>query len=160
MFCGKMSHNLIVKTHYKTLRAIYDTQSRSSEELLHLNGKKKTYTKNLQILMVEVYKCLNNINPPFTWDNFKQKNNPYNLRNTQLLELSKCWVNVTLFKEALLWNKPLNHFKEEKSLIHFKNKIGGIDRKVLVVSAIKLPTCKKCAYAKKKFKSAIKYLYF
>ena len=90
MFCGKRSHNLIVKTHYKTLRAIYDTQSRSSEELLHLNGKKKTYTKNLQILMVEVYKCLNNINPPFTWDYFKQKNNPYNLRNTQLLELSKC----------------------------------------------------------------------
>ena len=38
--------------------------------------------------MVEVYKCLNNINPPFTWDYFKQKNNPYNLRNTQLLELS------------------------------------------------------------------------
>ena len=82
MFCGKMSDNLIVKTLYKTLRAIYDTQSRSYEELLHLNGKKKTYTKNLQILMVEIYKCLNNINPPFTWDYFKQKNNPYNLRNT------------------------------------------------------------------------------
>ena len=25
MFCGKMSDNLIVKTHYRTLRAIYDT---------------------------------------------------------------------------------------------------------------------------------------
>ena len=28
MFCGKMSDNLIVKTDYRTLRAIYDTQTR------------------------------------------------------------------------------------------------------------------------------------
>ena len=128
MFCGKMSDNLIVKTHYRTLRAIYDTQTRSYEELLHLSGKKKIHTQNLQILMVEVYKCLNNISPPFTWDYFKQKNTPYHLRNTQLLELSKCrtktyGLNTTLFKGALLWNKLPNHFKEAKSLIHFKNKI-------------------------------------
>ena len=85
-----MSDNLIVKTHFRTLRAIYDTQTRSYEELLHLSGKKKIHMQNLQILVVEVYKCLNNISPPFTWDYFKQKNTPYHLRNTQLLELSKC----------------------------------------------------------------------
>ena len=68
-----MSDNLIVKTHYRT-------QTRSYEELLHLSGKKKIHTQNLQILMVEVYKCLNNISPPFTWDYFKQKNTPYHLR--------------------------------------------------------------------------------
>ena len=73
MFCGKMSGNLNVKTHYRTLRAIYDTQTRSYEELLHLSVKKKIYTQNLQILMVEVYKCLSNISPLFTWDYFKQK---------------------------------------------------------------------------------------
>ena len=39
--------------------------------------------------MVEVHKCRNNISPPFTWDYFEQKNNSYDLRNTQLLELSK-----------------------------------------------------------------------
>ena len=53
--------------------AIYDKQTRSYQELLHLSGKKKIHTQNLQILMVEVYKCLNNISPPFTWDYFKQK---------------------------------------------------------------------------------------
>ena len=106
MFCGKMSDNLIVKTHYRTLRAIYDTQTRSYEELLHLSGKKKIHTQNLQILMVEVYKCLNNISLPFIWDYFKQKNTPCHLRNTQLLELSKCrtktlnGLNTTLLKGA------------------------------------------------------------
>ena len=44
MFSSKMSDNLIVKTHYKTLRAIYDTQTRSYEEILHLSGKKKIHT--------------------------------------------------------------------------------------------------------------------
>ena len=122
------SDNLIVKTHYRTLRAIYDTQTRSYEELLHLSGKKKIHTQILQTLMVEVYKCLNNLSPPFKWDYFKQKNTPYHLRNTQLLELSKCrtktyGLNRTLFKGMLLWNKMSNHFKEAKSLIHFKNKI-------------------------------------
>ena len=78
--------------------------------------------------MVEVYKCLNNISPPFTWDYFKQRNTPYQLRKTQLLELSKCrtktyGLRTTLFKGWLLWNKMPNHFKEAKSLIHFKNKI-------------------------------------
>ena len=82
MFCGNMSDNLIGKTHYRTLRAIYDTQTRSYEELLHLSEKTKIHTQNLQILMAEVYKCLNNISPPFTWDYFKQKITPYHLSNT------------------------------------------------------------------------------
>ena len=68
MFCDKMSDNLIVKTRHRTLRAIYDTQTRSYEELLHISRKKKIHTQNLQILMDEIYICLNNISPTFTWD--------------------------------------------------------------------------------------------
>ena len=114
MFCSKMSDNLIVKTHYRTLRAIYDTQTRSYEELLHLSGKKKIHTQNLQILMIEIYKCFNNISPPFTWDYFKQTNTPHHFRNTQLLELSKCRTKTG----ALLWNKLPNHFKEAKETMY------------------------------------------
>ena len=40
-----MSDNLIVKTHYRTLRAMYDTKTRSYEELLDLSGKKKSIHK-------------------------------------------------------------------------------------------------------------------
>ena len=48
MFCSKMSGNLFVKTHYRTLRATYDTQTRPYDELLHLSGKKKIHAQNLQ----------------------------------------------------------------------------------------------------------------
>ena len=37
--------------------------------------------------MAEVHKCLNNISPVFTWEYFKQKHNPYSLRNTQPFKL-------------------------------------------------------------------------
>ena len=47
MFCCNTIDNRIVKTHYGALRAIYDTQTRSYEELLHLSGKKKIHTQNL-----------------------------------------------------------------------------------------------------------------
>ena len=95
-----------MKTDYKTLRAVYDTQTRSYEELLDLSERKKIHTQNLQILMVEVYKCLNNLSSPFTWDYFKQKNNSCNLRNVQLLELSNCrtksyGLNTALFKGGI-----------------------------------------------------------
>ena len=130
MFYGKMSENRIVKTLYRTLRAIYDTQAQSHEELLDLSRRKKIHGQNL---MVEVYKCLNNISPPFIWDYFKQKNDLYSLRNTQLLELRKYrsktyGLNTALFKGAITAlficrEKLPNHFKEAKSLTYFKNKI-------------------------------------
>ena len=90
IFYDKMSDNPIVKTQYRALKAICDTQTRSYEELLHLSQKKKIHTQNLQILMIGVYKCLNNISLSFTCDYFKQKINPDNLRNKQQLELKKC----------------------------------------------------------------------
>ena len=107
--------------------------------------------------MVEVYKCLSIISRPFTWDYFKRKNSPYNLRNTQLLELTKGrtktnGLNTTLFKGTLLYNKLLNH----NLLYLLKIKFGNGQRgQVLVVSALKLSTFKKCTYVKKMFKSVV-----
>ena len=163
-----MNDNLIVKNHYRTLRAIYDTQTRSYEELLHLSGKKKIHTQNLQILMVEVYKCLNNISPPFTWDYFKQKNTPYHLRNTQLLELSKCRTKT--------YGLKIQHYLRERfyrinccqtilrkqnplyiSKIKFRNRQGD---HALVVSALELSTFKKCTYVKFFLKKICNYCFY
>lgn len=54
MFCGKMNDIVIVKTHYRTPGAIYDTETGSYEELIDLSGKNKIHTQNLQTLIVEV----------------------------------------------------------------------------------------------------------
>ena len=95
-----------------------------------------------------------------------QQHNLYNLINTQVLEISKCrkksiyGLNTTVFKGALLWNKLPKHFKEAKSLIYFKKKLGnGQGGRVLVASALTLFTNKKCTYLKKT-KPVVIYLYF
>ena len=91
----------------RALKDICDTETQSYEELLDLRRKKKIHSQNFQILMVEIYQCLNNISPPFTWYHFKQKNSLHSLRNTQLLEVTNSrtnmyGLNTTLFKGILL----------------------------------------------------------
>ena len=60
MFSGKYSNNLIMKTHYRCLWAIYNTQTKTYHDLLHINGKNDIHTLNIQILMAGIYSCLNN----------------------------------------------------------------------------------------------------
>ena len=75
--------------------------------------------------MTEIYKCLNKISPPFTWNYYNKKCNHYNLRRKRLLKLNKCRkktyvLNTTVFKGAVIWNNLPNQFKEAKSLTEFK----------------------------------------
>ena len=78
-----------MKTHYRCLRAIYNTQTKTYRDLLHINGKINIHTENIQILMTEIYKCLNKIISPITWDYYNPKSNHYNMRGKHLLKLNK-----------------------------------------------------------------------
>ena len=62
-----------MKTHYRYLQPIYNTQTKMYRHLLHINGKIDIHTQSIQILMTEIYKCLNKISPPFTWDYHNEK---------------------------------------------------------------------------------------
>ena len=117
MFCGKCSNKLIMKTHYRCLRAIYNTQTKTYRDLLRINSKIDIHRQNIQILVTEVYKCLNKISPPFTWDYYNQKSNHYNLRMEHLSKLDKCRMktygpNTAGYKGAVIWNNLQNHFKD------------------------------------------------
>ena len=65
MFSSKMRYNLLVNTNYKILRATYDAKTQSNEEPLDSSGKKKIHSQNLQILKIDICKCLSNVIPPF-----------------------------------------------------------------------------------------------
>ena len=101
-----------MKTHYRCLRAIYNTQTKTYRDLLHINGKINIHTENIQILMTEIYKCLNKIISPITWGINNQKTKTYDL-------------NTAVSKGAIIWNNLPNHFKEAKSLLELKTLIRG-----------------------------------
>ena len=66
MFCGKCRNNLIMKIHCRCLRAIYDTQIETYQDLFRISGKTNIHTQDIQLLMTEIYKCLNKLSPLFS----------------------------------------------------------------------------------------------
>ena len=72
-FCGKSANGLINNTHLRALKMIYKSENLSLEDILHKDLSVKIHTKNLQLLMLEVYKSRNKLNPEFMWDLFRVK---------------------------------------------------------------------------------------
>ena len=58
LFCSKGENNEIYRTHRRTLRALYEDRESTIEELLDKDKSMTIHKKNLQMLMVEIYKQL------------------------------------------------------------------------------------------------------
>ncbi len=128
MFCGKTSNDDINRLHKRALRVLLDDYGSTFEELLHKRGEHTIHTRNLQKLMLEVYKCLTSGNPSFLWDLFKRKPINYNLRVKDLVQLPNTrtlrYGNDSLsFRGSILWNTLADTIKSAKSNSQFKNSI-------------------------------------
>ena len=128
MFCGKTSNDDINRLHKRALRVLLDDYESTFEELLHKRGECTKHTRNLQRLMLEVYKCLTSGNPTFLWDFFKRKPVKYNLRVKDLVQLPDTrtlrYGNDSLaFRGSKLWNTLPDKIKSANSVSHFKNNI-------------------------------------
>ena len=82
----------------------------------------------LQKLMVEVYKTLNHLNPPYMWGLVTKKVVEYDFRIKILCKLppaipQRFGTNSLKFKGSLLWNSLSDDIKTAKSLAIFKQKI-------------------------------------
>ena len=58
LFCNKTAYNDINRTHKRAMRILYRDYELTIEELPDSDNTKTTHTKNLQKLMIEVYKSL------------------------------------------------------------------------------------------------------
>ena len=100
----------------------------SFEELLHKNEEVTIHEKNLQKLMLEVYRCVTSGNPSFLWELFNRKILPYTLRIKNLLQLpntrTKKYGNESLtFRGNIIWNQLPDQYKAAKTDNEFKMKI-------------------------------------
>ena len=84
LFCSKVANNEINRTHKRTLRTLYRDYEATFEELLKRCDTKTTHKKNLQYLMVGIYKSMKHLIPEYMWDFFVKKDVPYNLRTKEL----------------------------------------------------------------------------
>ena len=83
MFCSRTSNNMINKIHERVLRLILNVDQTSDfDTLLQNNNDTCNHHRNIQTLMVEIYKIENSLNPPIMYFMFERRNNTY-LRNFQ-----------------------------------------------------------------------------
>ena len=73
MFCGKTANEEVNRVHKRALRVLLNDFESNFEELLHRNEEVTIYVKNVQKLMLEVYKCITSGNPSFLWEFFNRK---------------------------------------------------------------------------------------
>ena len=109
MFCGKDGNVSINRVHKWALRIMWQFIAAPFAELLARGNECTIHIRNLQKLMLEIYKCLNSENPSFMWNIFQTKDVAYNLRTQKLLQLPSTntlsYGNDSLsFRGAILWN--------------------------------------------------------
>ena len=70
MFCSRAGGNLINKTQERSLRLITNDKTSTFEHLLQINNEITTHQRNLQLLMVDVLKLINDFAQPIVEDLF------------------------------------------------------------------------------------------
>ena len=75
MFCTKHSISRINNIHERCLRLIQQNYTSDFEVLLENANEKQFHQKCIELLMIEVYKCLNGISPDIMSDIFKLRKN-------------------------------------------------------------------------------------
>ena len=74
LFCSKAVDNLINRRIKCAMRIIYNNDNEEAlDALLQRDGTSTFHKKNLQKLMVEIFKTINHLNPPYMWDLFTKK---------------------------------------------------------------------------------------
>ena len=128
MFSNKIPNNKLNNVQKRALKILTDKHKLTHDELLKETGCVKIHTRNLQLLMTEVYRTTKRINPPFMWDLLKHKQVNYNFRVQNLLQLPTTntkthGVRSFTYRGSILWNYLSDEFKQISSLKLFKDKI-------------------------------------
>ena len=127
MFCSRNANNLINKIQERSLRLITNDKTSTFEHLLQANNEITTQ-RNLQVLMVEVFKIINGFAPPIMEDFFLFHENTHNIQNFQIIsnESKKsvwCGLETVKYRTPLFWANLPEKYKTAISLNSFKTKI-------------------------------------
>ena len=86
MYLGKNSNNRIDRVQKRALRILHNDFNMPFEVLLSRTDERKVHIKNLQKLMLQIYKCLSEKTPSFMWKFFEKRDIKYELRTKYLLQ--------------------------------------------------------------------------
>ena len=105
-------------------------QDASFKDLLLKDNSWNVHESNIRTLLIEIYKSINNLNPPIMNDFFDLKNTRYDPQSKQLLKLpatstSRYATQALCFKGSLMWNTVPNKIKNIGEIQDFKKHNKG-----------------------------------
>ena len=128
MFHGRQLNKKINKIQERALRITYKDDESTYSELLEKDCAVTIHTKNLQLLMIEMYKTRNDLNPSFMQEIFCENESHYNLRNNNEFVQPRVrsvgnGIESVRFKGPQLWQMLPQTIRNSGSLAQFKAKI-------------------------------------
>ena len=126
MFCSKGYSKKLEKINVRALRAVKSDFETPSVNMLIKHNSKSVHRVNLQMLAIEVFKSLNDLNPSFMSDFFTLKTASTDFRNGRPLKLPdrrECRTDSFVFRAVLLWNNLPMNLKQAQELKDFKKGI-------------------------------------
>ena len=85
MYCQRKSDNLINRIHERALRIAYNDYTSDFQLLLEKDDSVTIHHKNIQALVIEIYKTVKTLNPVFMKEIFSLKPHNYPLRRQNLV---------------------------------------------------------------------------
>ena len=125
MFCLRTSNNMITKIHERSLRIIPNDYSSDFNILLENNYDICNHHRNIQALLIEVFKMKNELAPPIMESILNKRFNTYNLRNFQEFATERkrtVWYGPETL--SYRYPQPPENLKEMNSLNPFKRNIN------------------------------------
>ena len=120
MFCGIVANNRVDRVQMRALRAVYNDYSSSNNVILNGGDHPSIHERNLNLLILEVYKCLNKDSPPILHGLFQTKESSYKLRVNNLLVLptvsTQSYGTQSLkYRGSTTWNYVPDEIKNVKT---------------------------------------------
>ena len=123
MFHSRSLNNKINRIHERALRLVYQNNLRFSE-LFDLDNSVKVHQKNLEVLVIEIYKVKNGIAPDIMNDIFelylKSSSNQFRRENVKNIPYD---IQFVRYLSPKIWELALNNIKYSNSLSKFKKLI-------------------------------------
>ena len=128
IFYDRTTNHRINHAHERAFRIAYKDHRHDFGYLLEQSNSVPIHVRNLQLLMMKIFKTKSHLNPPFMRDIFQERNVNYNLRHGNDAQLPKVrttsfGIKTITYLGSRLWQLLLQEIKQSNTLSIFKKRI-------------------------------------
>ena len=128
---NKTDLSRLEKVQERALRLVFNDKGSSYTDLLQRARVPSVLVRWKRLLLIEVFKALNGVSPPYIQELFREKDVPYNLRSSKIVIQPRCkttthGISSLSYQGAKLWNNLPENVKGAPSVKEFKTLVEKV----------------------------------